>query len=175
MPIATRRRAKCREAQAGRARAFPFALDITKLASGEWQVTSMPGPAYSDTTIRCRTCGHDFVWNAEAQRLRHEVYHLSHYSIPHYCPACSQFWRRKKSLLAEYDALVGTARDGRNLDAKRRTLALLGELDSTGYELTGRMIYTQEVLTRQLAAAARRAEDSTVPHFSTRNHRPLGR
>jgi hypothetical protein len=175
MPLITRRRAKRREVQIHRARSFPFALNITKLASGEWQVASMPAPEFSDTTIRCHACGDDFECSAEDQRRRFAVNHHNPHFLPQYCPDCSRAWHRKKNLLASYDAQVGVARDGRDLDAKRRVLALLGELDAAGYELTGRMIYTHSVLTLQLAAAARRVEDAAAAHSTTRNHRPLGR
>lgn len=182
MPLITRRRAKRREADSPRApiNRFPSGQALFERLLG---TGALARPAcfteylweYADATLRCRACGDSFEWNAEDQRRRYEVYHRSPYSFPPYCPDCSRDWHRKKNLLASYDAKVGLARDGHDLDAKRRVLALLGELDAVGYELTGRMIYTQSVLTLQLAAAARRAEDSAAPHFPTRNHRPLGR
>lgn len=180
MPLITRRRAKRREVELRRSGGFPFRMEIPNLVEGSGPASRMYPLAllpweYSDATLRCRACRENFSWSAEEQRLRYEVYQLSPYSHPPYCPDCSRAWRQKNALLASYDATVGVARDGHDLDAKCRVLAILGELDAAGVELTGRMIYTQSVLSLQLAAAVRRAENGGDIHSLTRNHRPLGR
>ena len=130
-------------------------------------------PLYAPMVCRCRNCAQEFAWTVAQQVYRFEVLKLHVESFPPYCPACSRTWRLRKRLLAEYDALVGAARDTGDLAVKSRVVALIAELCDSGYTPPGRMIHTEAVLQAQLASAARRGDAPVAPAAPTRNRRPL--
>jgi hypothetical protein len=115
--------------------------------------TVCPRHWYVDATFLCEACKREFNWTAAEQRTWFEEYRFYIDSIPTRCPECRRQRRQKERLQKEYDTLVASARSGRDLEAKKRVIALVDQIEATSSRIPDRMRVTRDLLKRQIRKA----------------------
>ena len=114
--------------------------------------TVVPRYWYVDTYFRCSDCACDYVWSALEQKEWFETYEFYVDARPGQCRGCRAKRRDAIQLRKEYDALVGSARDGGTAEQKRQIVELIDELEGYLNVVPERMRETRARLQRQLSA-----------------------
>ena len=111
----------------------------------------LPKKWYVEAEILCINCGQHFFFTVDEQKVWYETYRLNVWSLPRRCRGC----RKNLALRQEYDALVGQAITGNDLELKRRVVSLISQMRFSGVSLPSKILDRCDVLVKQISRIER--------------------
>ena len=109
-----------------------------------------PRTWYVNAHFRCETCGQEYVWLAEEQKVWFEVYGFWIDSQPRRCKPCQAQRHQQLNLQKEYDMTVKFALQSGTLKEKQRVIDIIQMLQTSSAAIPQKMLLTQQLLQRQI-------------------------
>jgi hypothetical protein len=105
---------------------------------------------YIDATIRCRSCGSQFVFGAEEQQDRYERRRVHVEAFPRQCPSCRKSARAIVQMRQQYDSRITRVLTRGSLREKQDLTRLIDALSEVVERLPSAIQLKREALARQI-------------------------
>ena len=107
---------------------------------------------YIDAHFECMKCGREYVWTTSEQKAWFEDFYFWVDSSPNNCKECRKEIRELKEARSQYDQIISEAREGHDLDAKKKALGLIERIEN-GTNLPEKIKATKDLLQKQILKA----------------------
>ncbi len=105
---------------------------------------------YVDATIHCGSCGVDFCFAADEQRVWYEEYAFWIDSFPKCCKDCRRVFRDQMELRKEYDREITKALKSDDCAVKERIVAIIDQLCDGLHDFPEKIQENRRLLAKQI-------------------------